>query len=233
MRATVPPVLTQSENPAPGTSVLTEKEDVRDKLARAWDEAERVHPQSTAVAPPVPAEREQPLEAPPSLQDMAVAAEIEALITKTWNVLFGSDESSVRTRSSSIRKRKAALKLINQILMMDPGHPEGYNLMGLLLSEEENYDAAILLYRTAIALKPDEAAYHNNLGIALQATGNHPGAVAAFRSALKLQPKLAELHLNLGSTLAAAGEANEAVAEYQAAHRLAQPADTGFWHTGQ
>lgn len=77
-------------------------------------------------------------------------------------------------------------------LAENPGHAEGWNLLGLAYYNVGRYDDAVKAYGKATTINPNDAAYWSALGEAQLLSG--PGGVtpaseASFRKALALDPK--------------------------------------------
>jgi tetratricopeptide (TPR) repeat protein len=81
-------------------------------------------------------------------------------------------------------------------------HPTLYLNRAIALSESEQHDRAVELYRQAIELRPDWAKAHNNLGNSLVRVERFAEAEQAYRRALQLEPRYALAYYNLGTLLA-------------------------------
>ena len=66
------------------------------------------------------------------------------------------------------------------------------------MSEEKNWDGAIIEYREAIRLKPTSSRAHDSLGFTLGAKGDLDGLIAEEREAIRLDPANASARFNLG-----------------------------------
>ncbi len=118
------------------------------------------------------------------------------------------------------RLQEARLRYV-QILGAEPLHHASLHLLGGILFESGEVEAAILSIRRAIEVKPDEAPYHFSLARALQACGRPSEAIAAYQQAISLAPTLAEAHANLANAMRAAGDLEAAIAAAREAIRLA------------
>ncbi|MGL5064170.1 MAG: tetratricopeptide repeat protein [Microcoleus sp.] len=85
---------------------------------------------------------------------------------------------------------KAAQKIYQAALKIDPYFAAGHYNLGLTLKEMGNLTDAVAYYRQAIKIDPDYAEAHQNLGVALLKLGKHPESLAAFKRAIALH----ELH---------------------------------------
>jgi tetratricopeptide (TPR) repeat protein len=110
-----------------------------------------------------------------------------------------------------------AERLYRQMLALDPRHPDGLHLLGVLAHQTGHHEAAIEMIRQAIANNSREPTFYSHLGLALQALGRMDEAAAQYRKALALNPNLAEAHNNLGNTQKALGDLEHAVGSYERA----------------
>ena len=107
-----------------------------------------------------------------------------------------------------------------QVLAIDPHHPDTLHLLGMIAFQTGRDVAAVELIRRAIAIKGDAASYHSNLGNVLQSLGQLAEAGACYQRALLLKPDLAEVHLNLGNIFKAQGDLDSALTCYRRALAL-------------
>ena len=104
-----------------------------------------------------------------------------------------------------------------QVLRVNPLHPEALQWLGVVYHQLGDSEKAIELVRQAIDLVPANAFFRSTLGNVLQAMGQSTAAIASYRQALLIKPDFAEAHNNLGIALCAQGELAEAVNSYQKA----------------
>ena len=90
------------------------------------------------------------------------------------------------------RRRKSAIPPNDQLKV--------YNNLGCVLIQQEQWQAAAILYQQAIELQPDHAVLHSNLGRVLFRDSPNE-AIAAYRRAIQLQPDFGLAHYNLGLAL--------------------------------
>jgi tetratricopeptide (TPR) repeat protein len=119
--------------------------------------------------------------------------------------------------SSALRHHRAgrlveAERIYRQILALDADQADSLHLLGMIVHQRGNHDAAVEMIRKAIEINPDQAAYRSNLGTILQAQGKLDDAAASFERALVLKPDWAEVHSNFGNILQAQGKLDEAAA---------------------
>ncbi|HWK47275.1 MAG TPA: tetratricopeptide repeat-containing glycosyltransferase family protein [Stellaceae bacterium] len=107
-----------------------------------------------------------------------------------------------------------------RLLAIDPDHPDGLHLLGVVAYQAGQPDEAAALIGRAIDRLPLIADYHSNLGNALVAMGRLAEAELCYRTALRLKPDFPEAHNNLGNTVRDLDRPAEAVACYRAVLRL-------------
>ena len=107
-----------------------------------------------------------------------------------------------------------------QILHVDPTHPEALHLLGVIAHQLGKHELAVAYISRAIQLAPTVASFHSNLGEVYRARGQLAEAVAQYQQAIGLNPQFAEAYYNLGLTLKNQGRLAEAIAQYQQALRL-------------
>jgi predicted TPR repeat methyltransferase len=120
-------------------------------------------------------------------------------------------------RSGRLQKAKA---LYRKILKVDPRNADAFHMLGLLLHQQNDHEAAIRLFSRAIEYGPESTEVYTNLGSALQSCNRIDEAIAAFRQAIKINPDYALAHNNLGNALREAGEKSGAIASFRHAIRL-------------
>lgn len=91
--------------------------------------------------------------------------------------------------------------------------------------KQQQYEAAISLYRQVLNLESDNAIALTNFGKSLQKLNRHSEAIPAFRRAIQLNPETGELQFYLSQSLKAIGDIQAAAKCLREAIRL-QP---DFW----
>lgn len=109
-----------------------------------------------------------------------------------------------------------AKALYQQILQIEPNHPDALHYLGALAIHEGNHGAAVELIGRAARIRPSRTV-HYNLGNALKALGELGRAAESYRKAIALKPDYAEAHVNLGNILQAQGKLEEAAGHYRRA----------------
>jgi predicted O-linked N-acetylglucosamine transferase (SPINDLY family) len=134
-----------------------------------------------------------------------------------------------------------AVECLQRSVQVRPGHPEGFNHLGVALIQSGRVTEAVRCFREALRLRPDFADARDNLAKALPAAaaaaaehnrhgaeagrrGDVQEAVVCFLRAIRLQPGHADARRNLAVALAAPGKSGEAIAGLERAARE----DPGF-----
>ncbi len=110
-----------------------------------------------------------------------------------------------------------AERLYDQILTINPDHPDALHMLGAIAHSAGKHERAVDLVSKAIALKPAYPEACVNLGNALKELGRLDEAAASHREALALKPDFPEAHYNLGVVLQHLGRFDEAAACYRKA----------------
>lgn len=88
---------------------------------------------------------------------------------------------------------------------------EGYNLLGIICSTEQDYDGALDAFQHALKLDPASPKTHTNLGNLYASTSKLDLAEKEFRRALALAPSDPEANYNLGLLLMSEGKPSPAI----------------------
>jgi tetratricopeptide (TPR) repeat protein len=96
-------------------------------------------------------------------------------------------------------------------------HPsvEGYNLLGIIQSNQQDYRAAIDSFEYALRLNPSSTKTRNNLGNAYAAQKEWGLAEREFRNVLRLDPANADANYNFGVLLMMKGSTEEAIPHFR------------------
>ncbi len=115
---------------------------------------------------------------------------------------------------------RAARRVLDRVLALDPGNVEALNLRGLTLLVPREWEKAEADFRKALEVKPDDPETLANLGLALYGKGKVEEAVECEERALAGDRSLAKAHLYLGRIYLNEKRHEEAVAEFQKACEL-------------
>lgn len=114
-------------------------------------------------------------------------------------------------------------------------HPtvEAYNLVGIIESSQQDYQAAIVSFNHALRLNPRSTKTLNNLGNAYAAQKEWELAQSEFRAVLRMDPANADANYNLGVLLMMKGSAADAIPHFQRVHSAQSQLDLvrAYLHT--
>jgi tetratricopeptide (TPR) repeat protein len=110
---------------------------------------------------------------------------------------------------------KAALQ---EELRANPSSVEGYNLLGIIESSQQDFPDALAAFQKALTLAPNSTKTHNNLGNVYVATNKLDLAEKEFRAVLRLDPANRDGNYNLGVLLMARGSLPEAINRLERVH---------------
>jgi tetratricopeptide (TPR) repeat protein len=119
----------------------------------------------------------------------------------------------------------AADKALRESVRRAADSVEGHFYLGVVLSEQNDFAAAIPYFRKATDLKPDYALAWYNLGFCRKQQGDRAGACVAFEKAIACKPQFAEARINLGELLADDGKLDAAQEQLRQGVQLS-PNDT-------
>ena len=92
---------------------------------------------------------------------------------------------------------------------------EGYNLLGIIESDRQDFPNAVAAFQQALLLSPKSAQTHNNLGNVYVAQKKLELAEKEFLTALRLDPANRDANYNLGVLLMARGSPAEAIPHFE------------------
>ena len=111
-----------------------------------------------------------------------------------------------------------ARKLIENQLNLNPSSVEGYNLLGIIYTNEKSYGKAIDAFQRALKLAPNSTKTHNNLGSLYVTKQQFDLAEKEFNKVLSLSPANRDANYNLGLLLLAKGVPIQAIQHFQRVH---------------
>ena len=139
-------------------------------------------------------------------------------------ILFVCRYGAARQRSSSTSTSFQAVEalvqqgrlheaktMILEVLKQYPSSSDGYNLLGIIESEEQDYSNAIAAFQKALEFAPNSAKTHNNLGNVYVVQKKPDLAETEFRTALRLDPANSGGNYNLGLLLLTKGAPADAI----------------------
>jgi len=107
---------------------------------------------------------------------------------------------------------------VQEQLQLHPSSVEGYNLLGIVYTDEKEYASALEAFQHALKLDPKSTRTHNNLGNVYFAQQKLDLAEKEFRSALRLEPGDRDANYNLGLLLLARRSAEQAIPHFLRVH---------------
>jgi tetratricopeptide (TPR) repeat protein len=148
------------------------------------------------------------------------ALEAKRLAAHATAALARTEQSAVGGRAPSAEGRDRAARLAEAALAMAPDSPDARYVMGDLLIDAQQPEAAAAQYRKALATDGDSSAGHTKLAEALRLQGKFDEALAELREALRLAPDFSRAHADRGMILRAQSQIPEAIAAYKEAIRF-------------
>jgi tetratricopeptide (TPR) repeat protein len=127
--------------------------------------------------------------------------------------VFQSAEALVRQG----RLDEARTQVLDK-LQQNPDSVEGYNLLGVIESEKQDYPNALSAFQKALQLAPNSTKAHNNLGSLYLAQKKLDLAEKEFRTVLRLDHGNQEGNYNLGLLLLTKGSPAEAIPLFERVH---------------
>jgi tetratricopeptide (TPR) repeat protein len=112
------------------------------------------------------------------------------------------------------RLEEARVK-VQEELQQNPSSVEGWNLLGIIESQEQDYSGALAALQKALQLAPNSTKTHNNLGNVYLTQKKFDLAEKEFRTALRLDPGDQDASYNLGVLEIAKGSPAEAIAQFE------------------
>jgi tetratricopeptide (TPR) repeat protein len=102
-----------------------------------------------------------------------------------------------------------------QALELHPSSVEGYNLLGIIEADEQDYSSAIEAFQRALRLSPNSVKTHNNLGNVYASLKRFDLAEKEFRAELRINPAESDANYNLGVLLMSKGEFAAAIPYFE------------------
>ncbi len=113
-----------------------------------------------------------------------------------------------------------AKKKIKEELEQNPSSVQGYNLLGIVETNEKDYPNALLAFQHALKIEPNSTGTRNNLGNLYVAEDKLDLAESEFRKVLRIEPGNRDGNYNLGLVLLAKNAPVEAIAHFERARPL-------------
>ena len=126
------------------------------------------------------------------------------------NLRFQEVEDLVRQGLLDQAKQK-----IKDVLQQNPSSVEGYNLLGIICTEQKDFPGAVEAFQHALKIDPNSVRTRNNLGNAYAAQGKADLAEKELRAVVRLDPANRDGNYNLGLLLMARNQPAEAIPHFQ------------------
>ena len=109
-------------------------------------------------------------------------------------------------------KNLSEAELLNkELISAHPNVVNLYNVLGLILTEQEKINEAITYYEKGIKIDPNYAVIYNNLGSIYQSKENYKKAENYFKKSIDLDNKMPESQNNLGNLYLILNKHQEAI----------------------
>ncbi|QWD90900.1 tetratricopeptide repeat protein [Polynucleobacter sp. MWH-Braz-FAM2G] len=127
---------------------------------------------------------------------------------------------------------RAALDLIDQVLVLTPQNGVAYSNKGNILKELGQYEEALKNYDIAIQLMPGYAETYNNKANALQDLHRYEESIIWYDKAIAINPQYVEAFCNKGNALEWLGRHQEAMSYFDRATALNPQYVDAYWQKG-
>ena len=200
---------------------LRNDQDASFDVVEAWTETQQVHRQlasQTQLRTSMPNDKasavvDDQLKTIAMLNAKHTAALASAALART-------EPSAIGGRTPSDEGRERALELAESALSLSPDSPDAHDVMGDILVDALEPEAAEAEFRKALSVRADSSSGRTKLAEALRLQGKFDEAVMELREVVRVEPGFARAHSGLGLALRAQSKLPEAVAAYEEAIRL-------------
>jgi len=149
---------------------------------------------------------------------------IQRQVKKTADISSGNDGLRTMLEAALAKHQQGLLteakNSYQEILKLNPTFFDALQLLGVLLHQLGDHQAAIDLIDRAIEIYPHQPATYNNKGLALQELGHFDQAIACFDQAIALKPDYFEAFNNRGIAYIKVRKVTDAIASYDRALEL-------------
>jgi len=115
---------------------------------------------------------------------------------------------------------KKAELFCKQLLNLYPQYIWLYNFLGIVLTEQNKINEAIIYYEKGLKIDPKYSMIYNNLGSAYQLQKKYSKAESNFKKSIELDDKLPEHHNNLGNFYRVINKDKKAINSYKNAIKI-------------
>ncbi|KAJ51925.1 tetratricopeptide (TPR) repeat protein [Clostridium tetanomorphum] len=107
---------------------------------------------------------------------------------------------------------KQALDVIDEAINLNIEHPDSfYDLKGLIMRKENNYEEAVVQYRKAISYEPAVGQYYYLLADSLSELGKFEEAIEYFKKAIDIDPNQEDWYVDMSYSLYNLNKYNECI----------------------
>jgi len=200
---------------------LRNDQDASFDVVEAWTETQQLHRQlasQTQLRTSMPNDKasavvDDQLKTIVMLNAKHTAALASAALART-------EPSAIGGRTPTDEGRERALELAESALSLSPDSPDAHDVMGDILVDALEPEAAEAEFRKALSVRADSSSGRTKLAEALRLQGKFDEAVTELREVVRVEPGFARAHSGLGLALRAQSKLPEAVAAYEEAIRL-------------
>lgn len=109
-------------------------------------------------------------------------------------------------------REKEALDVIDEVISLNMEHLDSfYDLKGLIMRKEENFEEAVIQYKKAISYEPAVGQYYYLLGDSLGELEQFEEAIECFEKAIELDPNQADWYVDMSYSLYNLNKYNECI----------------------
>jgi tetratricopeptide (TPR) repeat protein len=141
---------------------------------------------------------------------------------RSWAIQSQSSKTSNNMQQIEILVQEGHLDEAKASLLEElhrnPASVEGYNLLGIIESNQQDYSNALAAFEKALQLSPNSAKTHNNLGNFYMTQKKAGLAEKEFRTSVRIDPGNADGNYNLGVLMMARGVPVEAIPHFERVH---------------
>ena len=200
---------------------LRNDQDASFDLVEAWTETQELYRQlasQTQLRASMPTDKASAV-VDDQLKTMAML-EAKHTAAKASAALARTEPSAIGGRTPSDEGREQAFELAESALSLSPDSPDAHDVMGDILIDALEPEAAEAEFRKALSVRADSSSGRTKLAEALRLQGKFDEAVMELREVVRVEPGFARAHSGLGLALRAQSKLPEAVASYEEAIRL-------------
>ncbi|MBT3316154.1 MAG: tetratricopeptide repeat protein [Anaerolineae bacterium] len=128
---------------------------------------------------------------------------------------------------------KGAIRCYEEVLRINPNHPEPYNNLGNILVDLKRYAEAEEAYRKAIKIDPEYAVPYRNLGDLFAKLKRPKKAEESYRKAIKIDPEDDMAYSSLGDLFDKLKRSKEAIIHYNKAIQLRPNFEPHYYFRGK